>query len=162
MAVSRKISQLNPASAVTGAELVPIVQSGETRKAILANLWPLNQTIVANNSTAGVGYVVYVSGMSSGGLPTVDVADVSDINKMPAIGIVTAVINPIQVAVLIYGIYQKPGFTPNARYWVSATGTLSTTPPASGYHQTFGQALDENTLIVKPSLELYRRLLWKT
>jgi len=158
MATTKKITQLPNAAPVTGAELVPLVQAGETRKSTLSALWPDNK-IVEANSTDSVGDLVYVSGYNSGGRPTVAKIDITNFYMMPAIGLIVQVIDPLTVKVLLWGLYQSLGtFVPNARYWAGGSGLITTTPPSPGFQQLIGQALDENLLLVKPSLELFRKI----
>lgn len=161
MATTKKITQLPNAAPVTGTELVPLVQGGETRKSTLSALWPANQIIEVNNATDNVGDLVYVSGASSGGKPTVQKVDISNFYKMPAIGLIIEVISPTTARVLMHGLYTSMGaFTPNGRYWVSSTGTLTLSPPTAGFQQLVAIGLDENTLIFRPSFEMFRRFLW--
>jgi len=102
-----------------------------------------------------VGILVYVSGPVLGMAARVAPIDILDINKMPGIGIVTAVLTPATCTVLLWGVYQQAGaFTPNARYWAGAAQTPTITIPAGPGEiiQAVGQAIDENRLMFKPEI----------
>lgn len=77
-------------------------------------------------------------------------------------GIVIEIVSPTRVKILISGKlvgsqYQLNGLTFGKSLFVSSTGKLTTTPPATGPLQKLGIALKGDTIFLLPSLDLINR-----
>ena len=105
-----------------------------------------------------IGDCVYIRGDAVGGLAQVTKADPTTPLKMPAIGIILTKSSAILCAVAYFGVIPLSGLLPNARYFVSATGQLSSSIPGSRpvILQVVGQALDSSRLLLTLSRDLIR------
>lgn len=111
---------------------------------------------VYNNtaSTINKGDAVYLTGGNNGDKPHVDLADSSDANKMPALGIVKENINPSsegQVAVSGKINFISHGFTAGANLFVNGLGDLQETAPTGEGNliQKIGKVVSQNIILVQ-------------
>lgn len=108
-----------------------------------------------------VGDLVYITGPMVGGKYVVTRADVTDLTKMPAVGVVIAKVSGTQAVIQRYGdvIGQYTGLVPGKVYWVGTDGRPSVTPPAAGvgqraYWQAIGVAVDPDVLFLSPAADM--------
>lgn len=107
-------------------------------------------------SALSVEDIVYITGPEVSGIAQVDIVDITNVNTMPAIGIITEKTSSTRCKVVLVGeITTTSTLTPGKRYFVGATGTLSSTIPAPGvgaiaFAQPVGYALAVNRLIFNP------------
>lgn len=100
--------------------------------------------------------LVYVTGPSVLGVVQVDIVDIADRNKMPAIGIVVEKLTSTHCRVLIQGEFTPTTtLTPGKRYFASATGSITEVrpvPAANGiaFVQPVGYAIDTSRLVFDP------------
>ena len=111
---------------------------------------------VYNNtaSTINKGDAVYLTGGNNGDKPHVDLADSSDANKMPALGIVKENINPSsegQVAVSGKINFTSHGFTAGANLYINGLGDLQETAPTGEGNliQKIGKVVSSNIILVQ-------------
>ena len=111
---------------------------------------------VYNNtaSTINKGSAVYLTGGNNGDKPHVDLADSSNANKMPALGIVKENINPSsegQVAVSGIINFNSHGFTAGANLFINGLGALQETAPTGegSLIQKIGKVVSPNIILVQ-------------
>jgi hypothetical protein len=108
-------------------------------------------------STDLVGMFVIPSGPRVAGMRQVTVADISDTDKTPAVGVIVSKSTATRCRVRTLGGVVFAGLTPGKTYWVDTTGypvhPMPTPAPGSSLMmQPGGVALDEVTLFVNPGL----------
>jgi hypothetical protein len=106
-----------------------------------------------------VGNLVYITGPAINGLFQVDKVDITDISKMPAIGVVIEKMSPLVCSVLTLGESDSIDLLiPNSQYFVGLDGNLTNTPPTPLnvpiFIQSVGVAIDDNKLLFQPSFNL--------
>ena len=96
--------------------------------------------------------VVYISGAD-----TVALADADDPAKVPAIGVVVAIIDPTNCRVQLQGeVGGFGGLVPNTDYYLdTAAGGITAAPPIApgSIVQKIGRARDATTLVVETDLD---------
>lgn len=109
------------------------------------------QTYVSCNSSVASGDLVYFN--SSGVAQT---ASSSSISTAPAVAYVISKNSSISCLIQILGYLNLSGLTPGARYFLSSSGKLTTSPTVSaGYVvQTVGYALTSTVFVLNPSLNI--------
>jgi hypothetical protein len=99
------------------------------------------------------GDPVYVSGSA-----TVSKADANAAGKYPVIGLALETASSGSHSVLLYGVFRNDAYTwtPNAVIYLSATGTLTATPPATSGDvvQVLGTAEHADRVLFNPSVDL--------
>jgi hypothetical protein len=116
---------------------------------------PRSQRILlrANCDAAdAVGDFVYVTGPSVSGRYQVTRVNVGDAAKMPAVGIIVRKQTSTRCTVQTHGLLPVSWLVliPQARYYVGAGSTLSTTPPAAPLlRQLAGTAIDASHLLLE-------------
>lgn len=105
-------------------------------------------------STINKGDAVYLTGGNNGDKPHVDLADSSDVNKMPALGIVKENINPSSDGeVVVSGKinFNSHGFTAGANLFINGLGALQETAPTGegSLIQKIGKVVSPNIILVQ-------------
>ena len=102
-----------------------------------------------------IGDLVYITGPPISGRLQVARVDIDDGAKMPAAGVIFSKSSPTLCVIRSAGEYTYPpgGFSPGDIVYVSATGTLSTTPPSrpttgTRFIQRLGVALTTDRLLL--------------
>jgi hypothetical protein len=122
---------------------------------------PGSQTFEADCPEAvGLGDWVYVTGPTIGGRYQVAQADVSTLDKMPALGVVTQ--KPTSTTCRVQWEGEAAGFsglTPRRVYYLQQDGSIDLVPPSGAGHyvQRIGTALDTTVLLVSFNSALIRR-----
>jgi len=99
-------------------------------------------------STINKGDIIYLPGGNNGDQPYIDLADSSDINKMPAFGIVKENIAASDSGeVVTIGVLtglNLTGFTTGDTLYVNGLGTFQNTPPTgeADFIQSIGKVID--------------------
>ena len=106
--------------------------------------------------TDAIGDAVYITGDKVGSLYQVAIVDISDRNKMPAVGIIIDKLTTTECIVQTSGIWENSytGLTPNVPLFIDATGKLTSVRPArplSGirFVQTMAQALSQTDVEIR-------------
>lgn len=115
------------------------------------------------NCTAGtaVGDAVYITGAKVGGKQQVATVDITDYNKVPAIGVVTAKTIATDCTVQYGGevaIYS--GLTPGRVYLIDQNGEPTSSLPSPGvdhYVQRLGVATSSDSLLLQVDVSLVKR-----
>ena len=84
-------------------------------------------------------------------------ARADDPTRMPAIGVIDSLVNPVTAKVRVAGVFGSgAGYTAGVVHFISSTGTISPTPPVTAGHlvQGIGFGIDGSTLAVAPSTAL--------
>lgn len=106
-------------------------------------------TCVSVHSSAGVNIVV-------------DKADITDISKMPAVGILMSKSSDTLGTIICSGIFSSSGLDKGKRYFVGEDGVLSNFAPiptsTSVFVQSVGVALSESSLLVAMPSDIVERL----
>ena len=114
--------------------------------------------VAACGGSDAVNDLVYVTGPAVGGLVQVSKADIDDVAKMPAIGIITAKSTSTRCTVALGGVVPIAGLLPGATYFVGPTGQPTRTRPPAGpagrFIQAIGIALDVGRLSLNPSPQM--------
>lgn len=103
-------------------------------------------------STDSVGDGVYVSGPNVANRIQVEKVDITDSNKIPAIGIIESKITTTVCVVRHVGRLQVSGasFTPGRNVFFTNSGLSSTIPAGAGeYVQKAGQAIDTDEIFIQ-------------
>lgn len=128
-----------------------------------------NRVLANCESTDGVGQCVYVRAAVVGGKLQVGLADPSDYDKMPAIGMIIHKATPsateciVQLRGQVAGVYA--GLTPGEMLFLDDSGGLSDEPPEPTapkpfkFVQNLGTALSTDIIGLDPDLTLTRRRL---
>lgn len=109
-------------------------------------------------ASVAVDDLVYTTGPAILGVAQVDVIDVTDVSKMPAIGIVIAKITSTTCKVITLGeISPGMALIPGRRYFAGANGSLDLAMPSPtlggiAFSQPVGYAIDTNRLLFNPEL----------
>lgn len=111
-------------------------------------------------ATVELGDWVYVTGPTIGGRYQVAQADVTTLDKMPALGVVTA--KPTATSCRVQWEGEAAGFsglTPRRVYYLQQDGSIDLVPPSGAGHyvQRLGTALDASVLLVSFNSALIRR-----
>jgi len=141
---------------ITGTGNIDITGSVTVSGEFLGDLDGAVFVKVYNNtaSTINKGDAVYLTGGNNGDKPHVDLADSSDANKMPALGIVKENINPSsegQVAVSGKINFSSHGFTAGANLYINGLGALQETAPTGEGNliQKIGKVVSPNIILVQ-------------
>lgn len=82
------------------------------------------------------------------------IAKAGTVGRMPAIGVIDSLVDPVTAKVRVAGVLTSgSGYTEGQVHFVTAAGTISTTPPSVSGElvQAIGFGIDSNTLAVAPS-----------
>ena len=105
---------------------------------------------------------VYITGPAISGIYQVARADVTDYNKLPAVGVVIEKPTPTTCKIQWQGeVTVFTGLTPHKVYFLATTGQITDVPPSpvtNLYVQTVGTALDVGVLLISPQLVLTKRI----
>jgi len=141
---------------ITGTGNIDITGSVTVSGEFLGDLDGAVFVRVYNNtaSTINKGDAVYLTGGNNGDKPHIDLADSSDANKMPALGIVKENINPSsegQVAVSGKINFSSHGFTAGANLYINGLGALQETAPTGEGNliQKIGKVVSPNIILVQ-------------
>ena len=141
---------------ITGTGNIDITGSVTVSGEFLGDLDGAVFVRVYNNtaSTINKGAAVYLTGGNNGDKPHIDLADSSDANKMPALGIVKENINPSsegQVAVSGKINFSSHGFTAGANLYINGLGALQETAPTGEGNliQKIGKVVSPNIILVQ-------------
>ena len=141
---------------ITGTGNIDITGSVTVSGEFLGDLDGAVFVKVYNNtaSTINKGDAVYLTGGNNGDKPHIDLADSSDANKMPALGIVKENINPSsegQVAVSGKINFSSHGFTAGANLYINGLGALQETAPTGEGNliQKIGKVVSPNIILVQ-------------
>jgi len=136
--------------------------------AVVARAQP-NRAVASCQASDGVGQLVYVSGPAVGGKLQVSLADPSDFNKLPAVGMIIHKATPtdtecvIQFRGQVAGVYG--GLIPGEMLFLDDSGGLTDEPPDPTvpkpfkFVQNVGTALSSDIIGLDPDLTLTRRRL---
>lgn len=114
-------------------------------------------------SGAAVGDAVYVTGAKVGGVTQVATVDITDYNKMPAIGVITAKTIATDCTVQYAGevtIYS--GLTSGRVYMIDQNGEPTAALPTVGsdhYVQRIGVATSTDSLLLQVNTSLVKRIV---
>ena len=141
---------------ITGTGNIDITGSVTVSGEFLGDLDGAVFVRVYNNtaSTINKGDAVYLTGGNNGDKPHIDLADSSNANKMPALGIVKENINPSsegQVAVSGKINFSAHGFTAGANLYINGLGALQETAPTGEGNliQKIGKVVSPNIILVQ-------------
>ena len=141
---------------ITGTGNIDITGSVTVSGEFLGDLDGAVFVKVYNNtaSTINKGDAVYLTGGNNGDKPHIDLADSSNANKMPALGIVKENINPSsegQVAVSGKINFSSHGFTAGANLYINGLGALQETAPTGEGNliQKIGKVVSPNIILVQ-------------
>ena len=111
--------------------------------------------------TDDIGHFVCIAGSSLSGVLRVTRADITDLAKMPAVGVITEKPSATSCVVLMLGEFTPGGvLTPNQRIWIGPDGYAALTRPAApAFLQLVGQALDASRMFVAPSRDMCKVIL---
>jgi hypothetical protein len=118
----------------------------------------------ACTAAEAIGDWVHIAGPAVAGLPYVERADPSQLDRMPAVGMVLSKASSTRCLVGTSGVVAQAGppLTPGGRYFVGLDGRLLLGPPAAGpgpvFWQTVAVAVDEGHVELSVSLNMHRRL----
>lgn len=108
-----------------------------------------------------VGQFVYSTGPKVGTLYQVARVDITDLSKMPAVGVITHKTTPTTCSVQWIGELASvyTGMVRGNVYFIDEDARISSTPPVlSGrFVQRVGTALDEDVLLLVPNFALVKR-----
>ena len=146
----KKISELSAPTTLTGAEMFPIAQGGETVAALISQVMPLFQ--MTASETIAAGNFVNIHANSGAKVRKANATDATKpVNGWAPAGIASAASGTIQgPGTLITGL---SGLTPGVPYYLSTTGGgLIATPPSSSGNlvQHVGVALSATALFFYP------------
>ena len=108
------------------------------------------------NCTAseGVGDAVYISGPAVGDFLQVRKGDITDIAKMPCVGLIKEKLSDTVGVMQSFGPLVMAGLTHGERYFVAYDGSISPNPPALGIVpravQEIGEAISGGLLYINP------------
>jgi hypothetical protein len=113
-------------------------------------------------SSLSVGDFVYISGPSISGVYQVALADITDYNKMPAVGVITEKPTTTTCTLQWHGEIKNvyTGLTPHRVYFLDESARPSLSPPTSPstkYIQALGVALSSDTLLLTLEVQLTKR-----
>ena len=112
-----------------------------------------------------LGDLVYITGPSISGVYQVDKVDITDITKMPAMGVIIDKMSAQLCSVMTLGQLDGRALTPNAKYYVGVNGKITNVVPSATAKslgmppvivQSIGVALDINKLLFQPSFDLIK------
>ena len=113
-------------------------------------------------TSVAIGDLVYVTGPLSGDLLQVAKVDITQLAKMPALGIVVEKASTTECTFVSCGPVQMSGLIPNARYYAGLDGRPTSTPPTAAlagrpiFFQVIGVALEAGTMFFQPSYDLVK------
>ena len=106
-----------------------------------------------------VGDCVHVSGDAVAGVIQVAVVDITDITRMPAVGVITSKASLTSCTVAFFGAVAFSPVLPGRIYFVGGDGKpTSTRPTGLVFIQILGLALDATRLLIQPALNMTRVL----
>lgn len=109
--------------------------------------------------TDAVGDFVYVTGDAVAGRPQVTKADITDVLKLPALGVITLKPTGTTCTVQWKELAAVGGLTSGRVHWVGLDGKATAVVPAASGHyaQKVGMAVSSNLLLLAPDYNLVRR-----
>jgi hypothetical protein len=117
-------------------------------------------------STMSIGDLAYISGSMSNGIYQVDKVDITNYNKMPAIGIVTDKSASTVCSVMTLGTFNSVDLTPGTKYYVGINGRIASSPPSAQNNNTplfiqiVGIGMDTTKLLFQPSFNVSKTIPW--
>ncbi|NNL47882.1 MAG: hypothetical protein HKO76_05910, partial [Acidimicrobiia bacterium] len=121
--------------------------------------------ILPGNCLSGdaVGDFVYITGNKVAGRVQVTKADITNVSKMPAVGVIVSKDNPttcdVQWSGEVLGVFT--GLTAGRVHWVDTDGTPTASLPAPGadhYLQKVGVATSSDSMVLHNDANLVKRL----
>jgi hypothetical protein len=118
------------------------------------------KTVISNfncEATAVVGDVVHVSEFDNNTVIT----NVDNLHSRPTIGILIEKLSATECKVLTHGKWTQSylGLEKGKKVFLSVSGSLTTTPPNTGYVQVVGLCYEEDKIFVNPSKERVKRTI---